>query len=204
MTDPKKPAFYLRVSTAPQEFDSQLHALRECCRRKGWPVPGKATLFAEKISGAKAKRRELDRLLQACRDGHFDAIVCYKVDRIGRSMPHLVNLHAELKAIGIRVIGVADGVDTGIDTPQANAFRHMLATFAELQRETIVENTRAGLAAARAQGRVGGRRRKNDPAIARALKMRAKGKTLEEIKKATGLSVGYVSMLFNGKRSAPK
>ncbi len=201
---PKAPAYYLRVSTAAQDYPAQLHAIKEYCRRQGWPAPTKKNLFAEKISGSKASRRELDRLLQACREGAFDCIVTYRADRIGRSLLHLVNIYGELERIKIRVIGIADNVDTADGSPTGKAFRNMLATFAELTRETIVESVRAGQAAAAKEGRHAGRPRKNDERIERALAMAAKGKTGREISTATGLSPSYVSMLRQGKRRPKK
>lgn len=202
MIAPKFPAFYLRVSTGAQDYASQIHAIREHCRRHKWPAPTRATLFAEKESGAKASRRELDRLLHVCRDRRFDAIVTFRADRIGRSLRHMANIYAELRSIGIRVIGVADGVDTADDSPGANALRNMLATFSQLTRETIIENTRAGLAAARSRGAVFGRPRRKQKQIAQALRLHGAGKTGAEIQRRTGLSAGYVSMLINGKRPA--
>lgn len=195
MTDPKNPAFYLRVSTDAQDYPSQLHAIREFCRRKKWPCPTDKNLFSEKVSGAKASRRELDRLLQACRNGEFDCVITFRGDRLGRSLQHMANIYAELKSISIRVIGVADGTDTADDTPGTNALRNMLATFSQLTRETITENTRAGLAAARARGVRLGRPRKNDKKIALAILLRKQGRTLEQIRQRTGLSIGYISGL---------
>ena len=199
---PQRPAFYLRVSTLSQDFPSQLHAIREFCRRQGWPAPSTKTLFAEKVSGKRTKRRELDRLLAACRDGLFDAIITYRLDRLGNSMAHLVNVQAELRALKIRVIGVADGMDTANDSAANRAFENTLNTFASYGRELISERTRDGLAAAAKRGRVGGRPRKNEAKIKRVLALKAQGETHSEIHRRTGLSLGYVSMIVNGKRAA--
>ncbi len=208
MPDPKSIAFYLRVSTGSQEFDSQLHAIREFCRRQGWPLPNKKTLFAEKVSGAQAKRGELDRLRQACRLGTFDTIVTFRADRLGRSHPAMVNLYAELDSLKIRVVGVADGVDTGTDSPGARLLRNILASVAENTRELIVENTRAGLAAARKKGKTFGRPRKKQKQIEHALRLRKQkpGMQAVEIARRTGLSKAYLSAIFNGRRpaAAPK
>lgn len=193
-------AFYLRVSTISQDYPSQLHALKEFCRRQGWKVPNRSRIFAEKVSGKLAKRTQLDRLLTACRDGHVDTILVYKIDRLGNSLQHLVNVQAELDSLKIRMIGVSDGVDTSINSAAANHYRNTLATAAQFNREIISERTRAGLAAARHAGRHPGRRRKNDVQIARAMKLRAQDKTYTEIHTATGLSRGYLSDLFTGKR----
>lgn len=198
--DPKSIAFYLRVSTGEQDFKSQLHAIREFCRRRRWPLPNQRTLFSEKVSGSKASRRELDRMLQACREGTFDAIVTYKADRIGRSILHMVNFYAEMKARRIRVLGVLDGVDTSDDSPGTKALRNMMTTFAEWTRETIVENVKAGLKAARAQGRYPGKPRTKQAQITLALRLRKEGKTFREIQRKTKLSIGYIYDLCRGNR----
>jgi DNA invertase Pin-like site-specific DNA recombinase len=197
------PAFYLRVSTQKQDFPAQLHALKERCRRESWPVPGKAAIFAEKQSGAKATRRELDRLLQAVRDGKFDTIITYRASRLGRRLEHTARLFAEFREIKIRVVGVADSIDTASDSATTRAFTGMLAVMSEMEREIIQENTRDGLAAARKRGRIGGRRRENDHKIAQALKLKGTA-TLREISKKTGLSIAYLSFIFNNKRPAKR
>ncbi len=206
-----KPAFYLRVSTKSQDYPSQLHAIQEYCRRQGeglpsffrrrFPALNSKNLFAEKESGAKTKRRELDRLLQACREGKFDTIITYRGDRLGRSFEHMVNVYAELRAIKIRVIGVADSLDTASESPTTRGFQRILATVAEMQREMIVENTVAGVAAARKAGRHPGRPRKNNKKIARALALQAKGARFAQILRdpRVGLSRGYLSEILNGK-----
>ncbi len=201
---PKSPAFYLRVSTTAQDYPIQLHALKEYARRQGWPPPGKKTLFAEKLSGAKASRAELNRLVQACRAGVFDTIVTYRADRVGRTAQHMLNLYAEFRAIKIRVIGIQDNIDTADGSPTAEFFRTMLAGYAQFNRETIVENVKAGLAAARRQGRIGGRPRKNDKQIERAFKLKEEGKNPTQISQATGLARSYIYALFSGKRRRPK
>lgn len=202
MTAPRSLAFYLRVSRISQDYRSQLHALREYCRRQGWRLPTRAKIFAEKISGKLAKRTQLDRLLQACRAGHVDTILVFKIDRLGNDLGHLVNLLAEFDRIKIRVVGVSDGVDTSISNAAANFYRNGLATGAQFNREIISERTHAGLAAAAARGRYPGRRRENDAKIAKAIKLRGEGKTFTEIRKIVHLSKGYLSELLNGKAPA--
>ncbi len=204
MTDPKSIAYYLRVSTAAQDFPAQRHALTEFARRKGWAAPSRKNLFSEKISGAKVKRRELDRMLQACREGKFDTVIAYRVDRVGRSVSHLLQIYEECEAKGIRLIGVADNVDTADDSLGARIFRKAMALIAEIGRDTIRENTRNGLAAARLRGKMPGRPRTNDAAISRAFKLKAEGKhSGAEIARKTGLSQSYLSQVFSGKRKIP-
>lgn len=196
------PAFYLRVSTEQQEHASQFHAIREFCRRKGWPLPIRGSVFADKITGASNRRRELDRLLQAVRAGKFDTVIAYSLDRIGRSMPHLLNFLGEMQHLKIKVVTVTDGVDTSDQSASGEFSRGMLALAAQMQRRMIVDNTKAGLRAAAKRGRFAGRPRTRDTAIGQAKALRAAGHTLAAIKTKTGLSIGYLSDIFAGKRGA--
>ncbi|EEO2946627.1 serine-type DNA invertase Fin, partial [Salmonella enterica subsp. enterica serovar Rubislaw] len=101
----------------------------------------------------------LKKLLRTLSEG--DTLVVWKLDRLGRSMRHLVVLVEELRERGINFRSLTDAIDTS--TPMGRFFFHVMGALAEMERELIVERTRAGLAAARAQGRVGGRRPKLTP-----------------------------------------
>src|SRR5688500_16532788 len=92
---------YVRVSTDKQSHDSQLIELREYCQRRGWTG---ATEFADVISGAKFTRTALDALMANVRRGRVDAIVCFKLDRLGRSLAHLAQICSELAAHGVALI----------------------------------------------------------------------------------------------------
>lgn len=197
-TTAPKLAFYLRVSTNKQDAKSQMLALVEYCRRHGWTVAATSLIFSEKVSALKTKRTELDRLLQATRAGLVDTVLTYRVDRVGRSMLHLVNLLAELKRNRIRVVGVADNFDNADTSPDAVFRQNLLVSLAELERGRIVERTFAGLAAARRAGRIGGRRRVSDAKIAEAWTLRAKNPpvSLRSIAATVGLSPSYLSRVF--------
>lgn len=199
---PQKLACYVRVSTTSQDYASQMHAMKEFCRRHKWRVPVKAMTFAEKESGAKAKRTRLDMLLQQCRDGHVDTILCYRLDRIGRSFVHLVNLLAELERLKIRVIGISDNLDTAENSAAMNHFRRTMASASEYERELRAERTREGLAAARSRGRIGGRQpgrtAANEKKVARARELLAaqrngKALSLRKVAERVGLNPGYLS-----------
>ncbi len=198
---PTSIAFYLRVSRESQDYGSQLHAIRQFCRREKFPEPKRGTLFSEKASGYKAKRTELDRLLQAIRERKFDCVITWRLDRLGRSHVHMVNVHHELKERGVRVIGVADGLDTIQSTAAMEGFRQMLMLVASMGGETIRENVKAGLANAAKQGRFPGRPRL-DPTVIQAahdllMTSDKKGKvlTLRAVHKKTGLSIGTLHAL---------
>jgi DNA invertase Pin-like site-specific DNA recombinase len=137
---------YSRVSTGDQNPDHQIDALR-----RAGVAP--ENIHVDHASGAKASRPKLDLVLKLLRDG--DQLAITRLDRLGRSVLHLIGLGAELreKGVGLKVLG--QGIDTA--TAEGRAMFGMLSVLAELQRELIVANTRDGLAAARARGRKGGR-----------------------------------------------
>jgi len=137
---------YARVSTAEQNPDHQTDALA----RAG---VARDDIHVDHASGAKASRPKLDLVLQLLRDG--DVLVVTRLDRLGRSVLHLVTLGAQLRERGVGLQVVEQGIDTA--TAEGRAMFGMLSVLAELQRELIVANTRDGLAAARARGRRGGR-----------------------------------------------
>lgn len=146
---------YARVSTADQTLDLQRDALLEAgCER----------VYADVASGARTERPELARLLESARDG--DVLVVWKLDRVGRSLKHLVGLVAELEQRGVGLRVLQDPVDT--TTPSGRLIFHLFGALAEFERSLIQERTQAGLAAARARGRTGGRPRKMTKAKLRA------------------------------------
>jgi DNA invertase Pin-like site-specific DNA recombinase len=111
-------------------------------------------IYVDHASGAKASRPELDTVLRMLRDG--DTLKITRLDRLGRSVLHLVTLGAELRERGVGLHVTEQGIDT--TTAEGRAMFGMLSVLAELQRELILANTRDGLSAARARGRMGGRR----------------------------------------------
>lgn len=138
---------YVRVSTNDQNTALQKNAL-ECA--------GCELIFEDKISGKTADRPGLKKVLRMLSEG--DTLVVWKLDRLGRSMRHLVSLIEELRSRGINFRSLTDSIDTS--TPMGRFFFHVMGALAEMERELIVERTRAGLAAARTEGRIGGRRPK--------------------------------------------
>ncbi|ENP2198811.1 recombinase family protein [Salmonella enterica] len=135
---------YIRVSTNDQNTDLQRNALisAEC-----------EQIFDDKMSGTKASRPGLKHALKRLQSG--DTLVVWKLDRLGRSVKNLVILISELYERGIHFQSLTDSIDTS--TPMGRFFFHVMSALAEMERELIVERTKAGLAAARAKGRTGGR-----------------------------------------------
>jgi len=143
---------YARVSTAEQNPDHQTDALL----RAG---AARDDIYVDHAGGAKASRPKLDLILRVLRDG--DVLVVTRLDRLGRSVLHLVTFGAQLRERGVGLNVVEQGIDTG--TAEGRAMFGMLLVLAELQRELIVANTLDGLAAALARGRRGGRPAKLSP-----------------------------------------
>ncbi len=135
---------YARVSTREQNLALQLDALRqENCGK----------IFQERVSGAKAERTELARLLEEVREG--DVIVIWKLERLGRSLRHLVSLVHELMERGVALKSLNDPIDT--TNSHGRLIFYVFASLAEFERDLIRERTQAGLQAARVRGRKGGR-----------------------------------------------
>ena len=135
---------YARVSTKDQNFDLQIDALRKA---------GCEKVFQEVVSGAKAERPVFDGLLHELRSG--DVLVIWKLDRLGRSLRHLVELAGTLMEQDVGLRSLNDPIDT--TTPQGRLAFNLFASLAEFERDLIRERTQAGLTAARARGRQGGR-----------------------------------------------
>ncbi|ADO47392.1 recombinase family protein [[Enterobacter] lignolyticus] len=138
---------YVRVSTNDQNTALQRNALESA---------GCEQIFEDKMSGKSADRPGLKRALKQINDG--DTLVVWKLDRLGRSMRHLISLTEELRQRGVNFRSLTDSIDTS--TPMGRFFFHVMGALAEMERELIIERTRAGLEVARSQGRIGGRRPK--------------------------------------------
>ncbi len=135
---------YARVSTQDQDLALQLDALK---------VAGCVKLYKEKMTGSTRERPELQKLLDQLREG--DIVVIWKLDRLARSLKDLVNLVNEIQEKGGALHSLNDQIDT--TTPHGKFTFHVFAALAEFERDIIRERTKAGLTAARARGRVGGR-----------------------------------------------
>lgn len=144
-----KIALYYRVSTSDQTTDPQRRELLDYCSRRGWE---NLTEYADKMSGAKFTRFGLERLMADVRAGKIDILLCVKLDRLGRSLPHLAQLIAELHSHRVAMIATSQGIDTSHDNPAGRLQMHVLMAVAEFERSLIRERTKAGLANAVANG----------------------------------------------------
>ena len=144
-----KAAIYLRVSTDKQTTSAQRQELREICKRRGW---GGVIEYEDVISGAKFTRVGLDKMMAEVRRGRLDVVLCYKLDRLGRSLVSVAQLIGEMLANKVALVIPGQGIDTSSDNSAAKLQMNILMAVAEFERDIIRERTLAGLAAARARG----------------------------------------------------
>ena len=171
---------YARISTKDQNFESQDQALKnEGCEK----------IYRDVVSGAKKERPGLNRLLSDLRRG--DNLVVYKLDRLGRSLSHLVQLIETLGEKGVYINSLSDKVDTS--SASGRLIMNVVGAIAEFERELIRERTKAGLSAARARGKQGGRpaglsKEAQDKAILAEVHYQNKERPVNEIIKDLGIS----------------
>jgi len=126
-------AIYSRVSTDRQSHDSQLVELRAYCQRRGWPS---AREYLDQASGARFSRAGLDRLMADVRRARLDVIVCFKLDRLGRSLAHLAQIVAELASHRVALVCTSQGIDTSDDNPAGRLQLGVLMAVAEFERRS--------------------------------------------------------------------
>lgn len=205
MTDkPKRAALYLRVSTGEQTTDNQRQALQDEATRRGWSI---AHVYEDAgISGAKGrdKRPGLHAALTDATRGRYDVLMAWSVDRLGRSLPDLINTLVELKGASVDLYLQQQAIDTS--TPAGRMVYQMLGVIAEFERELIKARVSAGLARAKKQGKRLGRRRlgterdesaRNEAKekIRTAEKMLKNGSSIYSVIKSTGLGSGTVQKM---------
>lgn len=149
-----KAVLYLRVSTDEQNVDPQRLELREVCARRGYTIVEE---IEEKASGASTSRAGLDRMMKLVRKRSVQVVVCAKLDRLGRSLQHLVQIIGELDTAGVALICQGQGIDTSQSNPAGRLQMHVLMAVAEFERSLIKDRTKAGLRAAVANGKTLGR-----------------------------------------------
>ena len=142
-----KVALYARVSTLDQEPENQIAELKRYAEARGWQAE---TFTDHGVSGSKERRPALDAMMTAAKRRRFDVIVCWRLDRLGRSLRHLINMLDEMNSLGIGFVSLGEQIDA--TTPSGRLQLHLLGAFAEFERSRIQERVRAGLARAKAQG----------------------------------------------------
>ncbi len=183
---------YARVSTNKQITDRQMDALR---------AYGVDEIFVEKISGTKKSRPQLNILLNKLRTG--DTLVIYELKRLGRNTKQLLALAEDFQANGIEFVSLTENIDT--TTPMGRFVFTTWCALAQLDRDIISENTKSGLAAAKARGRVGGRKPTEQKKVNTALKMYFSNEySVKEITDATGVSKTSLYKYVNKNKTERK
>ena len=182
---------YARVSTAEQDLALQLDALH---------AAGATRIFEDRgVSGARTERLGLNAALSFLRDG--DILVVWKLDRLGRSMTHLLQTVAELEERGVGFRSLTENIDT--TTPTGRLVFHIFGALGQFERDLIRERTNAGLTAAAARGRKGGRPMAATPErVARARQLIATGLTVREA--AARVKVGKSALYAAMRNGEPK
>jgi DNA invertase Pin-like site-specific DNA recombinase len=185
----KRAAIYARVSTDGQTTENQIRELRQVAERNGWQIVHEYVDHG--ISGAKGReqRPAFDAVWKGATRREFDVVMVWAVDRLGRSLSHLVNFLSEIHAKKVDLFIHQQGIDT--TTPAGKALFGMMGVFAEFERSMIQERVRSGIKRFRANGRRWGRRtiQEADPAICtQILELRRKGLGMGKIGKQLGLS----------------
>jgi DNA invertase Pin-like site-specific DNA recombinase len=193
-----KAAIYLRVSTDKQTNDAQRQELREICKRRAWRNVAE---YEDVVSGAKFRRAGLDQMMDEVRRGKLDVILCYKLDRLGRSLVSVAQLIGEMLTNKVALVIPGQGIDTSNDNSAAKLQMNILIAVAEFERDIIRERTLAGLAAARARGVTLGRPQSRISREARrrisefAKNHRTKRQSYRAFAAELGLSVGKTHAL---------
>ena len=148
-----KIGIYARVSKEEQNIETQILGLRDFCKRNNYEIVEE--YLDNGISGATDNRPSFNKLLEDMRMGKVNCVLVYKLDRIGRSLQHLLNLFEEFKNRGIEFISLTQNINTS--TPEGKMFLRMLMVLSEFERELIVSRINSGLERARAEGKRLGR-----------------------------------------------
>ena len=185
---------YARVSTFDQNLDLQIDALKKA---------GCDKIYTDQLSGAKADRPGLIQAVAFARKG--DTLVVWRLDRLGRSLRHLILTVEEMQSRGIALKSLQDNIDTATAAGQLQF--HMIAALAQFERSLIQERTNAGLVAARARGRLGGRPKKLTPEQVEMAVSLMKDKTVSVKQICATLKVGrttlYTYVAPNGEVRTP-
>ncbi len=150
----KRVVIYTRVSSVDQNHAAQLCDLRPLAAARGYEIVGE---YTDTISGSKAKRPGLDKLMSDARRGRFDGVLLWAFDRMARSVKHFLEVLDELNYLNIALISFRENIDTG--GPLGRAMIVIVAAISELERSLIVERVKSGMRRARLEGRTIGRAR---------------------------------------------
>jgi DNA invertase Pin-like site-specific DNA recombinase len=192
----KRAALYLRVSTVDQHPENQLHDLRTLVLQRGYEI---TNTYEDRISGAKAKRPGLDRLMHDAKHAKFDIVLVWAFDRIARSTRHFLEVLDELNHLNIEFVSFRENIDTG--GPLGRAMVVIIGAISELERNLIVERIRAGMRRARLDGRQIGRK-PLEVDRAGLLRDRSQGKSYNELAASYGISKASVGRVIKDAEEA--
>jgi DNA invertase Pin-like site-specific DNA recombinase len=181
---PLRAALYARVSTNEQTADNQLLELRRYVEARGWTA---LEFVDEGVSGARESRPALDQMLKDARHRRFDVVLCWRLDRLARSLKHLVTMVEEFQALGIAFVSLTESIDA--TTPGGKLQLHLFAALAEFERSLISSRVRLGMQRARAQGKHLGRPRRM---VTDADLTAVRGLPLREAASQLGVSKSFV------------
>lgn len=196
----KRVAIYARVSTHDQTTENQLQELQHVAKSREWEV---VDVFRDEgISGAKGrdKRPELNRLMTDATRRQFEMILVWSVDRLGRSLKHLVELMSEIEALGVGLYLHQQALDT--TTPSGRALFQMCGVFAEFERSMISERVKAGLLRARGEGKRLGRKPIGADKEKEILELRSREKIgIKKIARQVGVGVSVVQRVLRQREN---
>jgi len=196
-----KVALYTRVSTLDQSTEMQTSDLKRYCEQRGFEVYKEYS--DQGISGVKDKRPALDELMSDAKKKKFDAVLCWRFDRMARSTKHLITALEEFRHLGIEFISYQENIDTS--SPLGKAMFTIVSAIAELERNILLERVRAGLRRAKENGKILGRPRRVDINVTELRRLRDKEKlSFRQIAKRVKASSAtvYKTLQKSGSKSA--
>ncbi len=190
----KSTAIYVRVSTSGQRTDSQKKELLTYCRGRRWKG---IAVYEDKMSGGSTARPHLEKLMQDMRAGKIERLLCFKLDRLGRSLTHLALILDEMNRLQIPLICIGQGIDTNTDSPAGRLQLNVLMAVAEFERGIIKERVNAGLKAAKARGVRLGRPATLPSRRAEVLTLKEEGLGLREIARRLSMPASSVHSILH-------
>jgi DNA invertase Pin-like site-specific DNA recombinase len=193
MDKPKRVGMYLRVSTGGQSVENQRQELERVAEHRGWQIV--ETYVDQGFSGAKGRDKR-PGFAQLCKDatrGKFDLIAAWSIDRIGRSLSHLVEFMDEMRQQGVALYLHTQGMDSS--TAAGKAMLSMCGVFAEFERSVLIERINAGISRARAQGKHMGRPAVSEAVVEQIKALRAQGMGMLKIARTLGCGSSTVQRI---------
>ena len=187
----RKVACYYRCSTSDQKVSNQMIELRDYCSKMGWEITKE--YVDEGLSGtlSGAKRPAFNEMTKDAYRKKFDAVVCWDISRLGRSMKNLIMFLSDMKDKGVGIVSFRQGFDTS--TSMGEIMFSFVSILSSWEREMIRERTLAGLERARREGKTLGRRKvTNDTMNAKIIELRSENKSLRAIATEVGVSTGTI------------